>query len=196
MITNEYKAEVLESETVYQGFLKLVRYKLKHSLFGGGWSKPIIREVVERQHAVAVLMHDTKRDEIILVEQFRIGALNSNNPWVLELVAGLVEPGENPEDVARREAAEESGAVIKELKKIAHYYSSAGGSNEVTTIFCAETDTSEIGGVYGLDTENEDILVHKLSSHDFIAKLNTGEFNVASLVIAAQWFQNAIYKKH
>lgn len=195
MISNEYKVKIVESETIYTGFLTLVRHTLQHSLFGGGWSKTITREVLERRQAVAVLLYDSNRDEVVLVEQFRVGALSNDKPWMLELVAGLVEPGESPEEVARREALEESGVAIKSLKQIAHYYGSAGGSNEVTTLFFAEVDASSADGLHGLDDENEDILVRKLRSQEFISKLNAGELNTASLIIAAHWFQNAIYSK-
>ena len=189
---NEYKVEIIESETVYNGFLKLIRYSLKHTLFGGGWSNIMTRETLQRRHAVAILLHDPELNEIVLVEQFRVGALDSENPWMIELVVGLVEPGESAEEVARREAMEESGTDVQALQQIAHYYNSVGGTNEVTTVFYAGIDASDIGGVHGLKTENENILVRKYSTDDFLLMLKDGKLNTGSLVVAGQWLQNNI----
>ena len=181
------KVNILKSETAYDGFFKIVRYTIEHSLFGGGLSRPYTREVFERGHAVAVLMHDPVLNKIVLVEQFRIGAIDSDNPWLIELVAGIVEPGESAEDVAIREAEEESGASISGLELLCSYYNSAGGSSETTSIFYAEVDSSNIEGVHGLDVENEDIRVVKLDVHVFIDMLHKNEFKAASLVTAGYW---------
>ena len=166
------KVSILNQEILHDGFLKVSRYTLQRSMYDGGMSDPIIREVMERGHAVAVLMYDPKRDEVVVVEEFRIGAIHEDEPWVLGLVAGMVEEGEEAEDVARREAEEESGAVVRELEFIANYYCSAGGTTETTAVFYAEIDTSEVAGVHGLDGEREDIKVVKMPAPEFITSLS------------------------
>jgi len=182
------KFEILEKERVYDGYFKMLKYRLKHSLFKGGESEPFTRELLERGHAVAVLLHDPKRDEIVLVEQFRIGAIASDNPWLVELVAGMIEPGEQAEEVARREAEEECGAILSNLHFIADYYSTVGACSETTTLYYSQIDARQVGGIHGLDSENEDIRVVKMSTSKFIDKVRGNEFRSGSIVAAGFWF--------
>ncbi len=189
----EREVKVIEKAVVYDGFFKLLKYKITHSLFGGGMSKPYFREILERGDAVAVLLHDPNRNEIVLIEQFRVGAIESGKPWITELVSGMVEEGESAEDVARREAEEEAGAKVSELEFIARYYNSVGGSSETCTLYYAQVDTSNIDGVHGLDSENEDIKVIKFTTKEFCQYLLNSRFNTASLVTAGYWFLNNKY---
>lgn len=165
------------------------KYTLQRSMYDGGMSGPIIREVMERGHAVAVLMCDPTRDEIVVVEEFRIGAIHEDEPWVLGLVAGMIEEGEEAEDVARREAEEESGAVVRELEFIANYYCSAGGTTETTAVFYAEIDASKVDGVHGLEGESEDIKVVKMPAQEFIGSLSNPTLHTASLLVGGFWFK-------
>jgi ADP-ribose pyrophosphatase len=181
------KFEIIKSETVYSGFFKMLKYTVVHSLFKGGNCEPYSREILERGNAVAVLLEDPVRDEIVLIDQFRAGALESDNPWVMDLVAGMVEENETPEDVARREAEEESGAKVDALEIISTFYNSVGGSSERTVLYYAKIDASKVDGVHGLDHENEDIRVIKLSRRDFFEQLTSGKFRTASLVAAGYW---------
>ncbi len=183
------KYTILDQEIVYDGFFKMLRFKLQHELFRGGESQVFTRESLERGHAVAIFLYDPRRDEVILVEQFRVGAIASDSPWMVELVAGVIEAGEKPEDVARREAEEESGAEVSELEFVTRYYNSPGGSSETTSVYYAEVDAKNIEGHYGLDTENEDIRVIKLSADDFVKNLDDNLYVCGSLIIAGHWFQ-------
>ncbi len=187
---NRFK--ILAKETLYQGFFRMMKYQVQHDLYRGGESKPYSREVMERGHAVAVLLYDPDRDEVVLVEQFRAGAVDSQNPWLIELVAGIVEEGESLEDVAKRESLEECGATVNELKMIVKYFNSAGGSTETTTLFYAEIDSKNVNGIHGLDDENEDIKVIKLKKATFLDKLDRGEFVSGSLVMAGFWFKTYV----
>lgn len=188
------KFNIISKETVYDGFFKLLKYRVKHTLFNGGDSEAYSRELLERGHAVAVLLHDPVLDEIILVEQFRVGAIDSGNPWVIELVAGMVEPGELPEDVARREVKEECGAEVNELQFIADFYGSVGGCSEMTSVFYAAVDANNFDGVHGLSSENEDIRVVKMCSSEFIENIKNNVFCTSSLLTAGYWFM-ATYAK-
>ena len=101
--------EILSRENGFRGFLNIDIIRVKHKLFREGWSSTINREVLVREGAVGVLLFDPQRDEIILVRQFRVGLLDkTDTPWALELVAGMVESGEELEEVAVREVKEES----------------------------------------------------------------------------------------
>jgi ADP-ribose pyrophosphatase len=180
--------EIREQRTVFQGHFRVDRYRLRHQLHEGGWSREITREVFERGHAAAVLPYDPVRDEIVLIEQFRVGAYAAGfSPWLVEIVAGIIDPGETPEQVVRREAHEEAGLTIGEVEHIAHYLSSPGGASESVTLFCGRVDTATAGGIHGHPDEGEDILVRV---HPYAAvedMLRTASVSNAVTLIALQW---------
>lgn len=187
-----HQFEILDKKTGYSGFFRLEQYRLRHELFSGGWSPTITRECLERGHAVAVLLYDPDRDEVVLLEQFRIGALEfSGGPWLLEIVAGIIDhPGETPAEVAHREALEEAGCEPRELLPICHYLVSPGGTSESITLFCGRVDTATVlPGVRGVATENEDIQVHVVSRAEALAWLRTGRIHSAAPIIALQWLE-------
>ena len=164
------------------------RYRLLHTLFEGGWSEPISRELFERGHAVAVLLYDPREDALVMVEQFRIGALEcQTSPWFLEVVAGMVESGESEEAVARRESVEEAGCLIGRMERIAHYWVSPGGTSETMTLYCGEVDSTRAYGVHGLDHEGEDILVHVVPWEDLLVQWQQGKINSATPLLGVQW---------
>ena len=182
----EYKT--LEKKTVYDGFFKLENYKLQHSLFNGGWSKPIQRELFRRNDCVGVLLYDPKRDEVVLLEQFRVGPMvHMKQPWLLEIVAGGIEEGESKQEVAHREAYEEAGCKIEELVLINEFYTSPGGSSELLTLYCGKVNSENIEGVYGLEEESEDILVSTVSFDEVYALLEQGNIKSGIPIIAIQW---------
>ncbi|MEE8173042.1 MAG: NUDIX domain-containing protein [Alphaproteobacteria bacterium] len=180
--------EIIERETPFQGYFRIDKYKLRHRCFDGSWTQPIWREVFERGHAAAVLPYDPVRDAVVLQEQFRVGALDApGGPWMLEIVAGIIDLGEGIEEVARREALEEAGLVLQELLHIQDYLVSPGGTTERVSLFVGRADSSDAGGVFGLAQEAEDIRVRVLPFEQAMAELHGRPINVASLVIAMQW---------
>lgn len=182
--------QILGRERLYQGFLSVDRFLLKHRLFAGGMSESVSRELMVRKDAVAVLLHDPVMDAVVLVEQFRVGALDDKNtPWMLELVAGLMDSDEPPEQVARRECMEEANCELKSLQRIYEFYLSPGACNEKLYLYYAEVDARGVGGVHGLPEENEDIKVHVLSCETAFEILRTGQMNNAIGIIALQWLQ-------
>ena len=179
---------VLEREVGYQGFFRLDRLRLQHRLFDGGWSEPFTRELFERGDAVAVLPWDPVRDELILVEQFRAGALRGqDSPWMLELVAGIVAEGESDEHVAHREALEEAGCKMDRLVPIATFYPSAGACSEQIRTFMGRVVSAGVGEVHGLDDEHEDLLVHAIPRTQALRMLDANEINNGHTLIALQW---------
>lgn len=152
----------------------------------------ITRELFERGHAVAVLPYDPKTDKVLLVEQFRIGALNAaGGPWLYEIIAGMVNEGENEQDVAIREAQEEAGVALQQLEYITRFLVSPGGTSEEVSLFCAKADLQNSEGVYGLDEEGEDIRAFSMSFAEAWYLLERGEVNSASAIIALQWLKMA-----
>lgn len=186
--------DVIVSETVpgYRGFFSLDTLTLKHRRFAGGWSATFTRELFLRDPAAGVLLYDPERDEVVLVEQFRVGALPAANregssPWLLELVAGILAPQESAEELVRREAMEEAGCEVAQVEHIVDYYNSPGGSNEWISLFCGRIDARKAGGIHGLEEENEDIRVHVLSFTQAWQDLQRGRMNNAMAIIALQW---------
>lgn len=181
--------EVAEQERICDGFFKISRLTIRHALFEGGVVE-VVREQFQRDDAVCVLLFDPVRDAIVLVEQFRVGALNRpDSPWLLELVAGIVEPGETPDDVAQRESVEEAGAHIYDIVPITRYLPSAGGSDEYIELLCARVDSGDVGGVHGLAHEGEDILVHVLPFAEVCEMVADTTIDNAATIIAVQWLQ-------
>ncbi len=183
------KFKLITQQTPHQGFFKLHVYTLQHQLFAGGWSAIFKREVLARGHAVAVLLHDPQTDHILLIEQFRPGALaDPNGPWMLEIIAGMVEEGESDGDVAKREALEEAGCTVSTVEHVLDYYPSAGGSDETISIYYANLDLSNsTPGIYGLENENEDIRTHIIPTATAMEWLHAGKIKASMTIIALQW---------
>jgi ADP-ribose pyrophosphatase len=187
-----HRFEVLDKSICYSGFFRMEKYRLRHELFSGPWSPEIVRECLERGHAVAVLPYDPDHDRIVLLEQFRVGALEfPGGPWLLEIVAGIIDhPGETTEDVARRETTEEAGCELLDLIPICHYLVSPGGTSESITLFCGRVDASTVTpGVRGVACEHEDIGVHVVSRAEALDLLHSGRINSAAPIIALQWLE-------
>ncbi|EPS6959099.1 TPA: ADP-ribose diphosphatase [Klebsiella aerogenes] len=182
--------EIIARETLYRGFFSLDLYRFRHRLFNGGMSGEVTREIFERGHAAVLLPFDPVRDEVVLVEQIRIAAYDtSESPWLLEMVAGMIEEGETVEDVARREALEEAGLEVGRTKPILSYLASPGGTSERLSILVGEVDASTAKGIHGLAEENEDIRVHVVSREQAYRWVEEGKIDNAASVIALQWLQ-------
>jgi ADP-ribose pyrophosphatase len=182
------KVEIIEAKTVFQGYFRVDAYRLRHSLHRGGMSGEIRREVFERGHAVSVLPYDPARREVVMLEQFRVGAYAAGtDPWLMEVVAGIIGEGETVEEVARREVKEETGLEVRDLFLAARYLASPGGTSESVTHFVAWVDASGAGGIHGLDHEDEDIRVVPMAVPDALALLDDGRPDNAQALIALQW---------
>ncbi|MEE4193436.1 MAG: NUDIX domain-containing protein [Halieaceae bacterium] len=181
---------VLADEDAYRGHYRMRRITLEHRRFDGGWSEPVSRELFERGDAVGVLLWDPVRDELVMLEQFRVGAIRgADSPWMLELVAGVVEPGESDADVAHRETAEESGLPLTALEPIVTFFPSPGGCSEQVRLFVGRVDSADAGGVHGCDNEGEDILVHRLARAEVMAMLDADRINNGHTLVALQWLR-------
>ncbi len=181
----------IESRDVaYQGFYNIDAVSYSRSMHSGDMSDVISCELFVRGDVVGVLPYDPVRDEVALIEQFRIGAMNNTpDPWLVQIIAGMIDTDESPDQVAIREAQEEAGITIGDVTLIAHYLASPGASPEENYIFYAETDLSQIGGTHGLLEEDEDILVKVVSAKQAIAMLDAGEIRNALSVVALQWLK-------
>ncbi|EJG0012635.1 ADP-ribose diphosphatase [Vibrio parahaemolyticus] len=181
--------EIISKESVFEGFFKMVKYRFKHKLFAGGWSDVVEREMFERGHAAAMLPYDPKTDQVVIIEQIRIGALEHEHPWQLEIVAGMIDRDESAEEVIRREAEEEAGITVGRVASVTSYYPSSGGCSEKLDVFVGEVDASKAHGIHGLDYEDEDIRVHVLSREQAYQWVKDGIFENGASIIALQWLQ-------
>jgi ADP-ribose pyrophosphatase len=180
--------EVLQRETCFKGFYRLDRLHLRHRQFAGGMGPQLSRELFVRHDAVCVLPYDPQRDSVVLLEQFRVGAMDkSANPWLLELVAGLIDKDEQPEEVAHREAEEEADLQLTALWPITQYYPSPGGSDERVHLYVGRCSSEGVGGVHGLAEEGEDIRVHVWPLEDALQAVKDGRIDNAASIIALQW---------
>jgi ADP-ribose pyrophosphatase len=179
--------EVQGEKQAYDGFFQVKALSLRHRLFAGGWSDVMQRELFYRRPVGAVLPYDPLRDEVVLIQQFRVGAMEQENPWLVEIVAGITEPNETVEAMIYREAQEEAGVQLLELVKLYEYWVSPGGSTEKLTLFCGRVDASLANGIHGLAHENEDIKVVVMPCQAAIEAINTGAINNSATIMALQW---------
>lgn len=185
---NDY--EITKRDVLYQGFFRLVRHHIRHLKFDQTWSNEFSREILERPSAVAVLPYDPVLDQVVLIEQFRPGAItNPQSPWMIEVIAGIYSPQDNPDQVVKRESSEEAGLELLDIYKIYEYFVSPGGSDEYLTLYCGRVDASNAGGIYGLDDENEDIRAFALPLDEAIELMREGNIKTAPVIIALQWLQ-------
>ncbi|NUF26462.1 ADP-ribose pyrophosphatase [Gilliamella bombicola] len=181
----------LTKRILYKGFFSLFEYRFQYRKFDGSMSEVVSREILERGHAVVLLAYDAKRDEVVLIEQIRIAAIETQeSPWMLELIAGMMDhENESFEEVAKREAMEEAGVVIGRCKPIISYLASPGGLTEQLHILVGEVDSSTAKGIHGLAEENEDIKVHVVSRNQAYQWVKDGLINNAASIIALQWLE-------
>ncbi len=181
---------ILEKTEPYQGFIRIDQWSIQFPLFEGGMSPPVLREVASRPNAVAVLLYDPDQKKVVMIEQFRAGALgNVQSPWVLEVVAGVIESRDTPEQAAAREVFEETGLKVLSLIPICEYLPSPAILSEKVFLYCAMIQAPQSGGVFGLAEESEDIKVHVFSVEEAFEALTLGHIVSAPAWIALQWLQ-------
>ena len=191
MLFNKKDVFNLTKRILYKGFFSLLEYRFQYRKFDGSVSEMVTREILERGHAVVLLAYDDKRDEVVLIEQIRIAAIDTqDSPWMLELIAGMMDhENESTEEVARREAMEEAGIVVGQCKPIISYLASPGGLTEQLHVLVGQVDSSTAKGLHGLAEENEDIKVHVVSREQAYKWVEEGVINNAASIIALQWLQ-------
>ena len=184
--------EIISKSVEYEGHFKVLDQKLRFKMFAGSWSEIIKREIVIRPAAVVVLLYNPMEDTILLVEQFRPGAVGHSNvdsPWLLEPVAGLIEINHTIEETAIREVKEEAGCEVLDLIPVRQYLAYPGVSNEMVYVFCGKINTNKTGGLYGLLSEAEDIKAHLLPVNEVFKLLGNNKMFNASGIIALQWLK-------
>ena len=185
-----YHWKLEKHEVLFEKYFRLEEYSISHELFAGGQSEVFTREIFERGTVVAILPYDPERRKVVLIEQFRAGAIHDNDtPWLMECVAGVVESGEAEDEVAIRESQEEAGCEIKQLHPICKYYVSPGGTTETCALYCGIVDSEGVGGIHGLAEENEDIRVEVVDAEQAFQWVRDGVIKSSSTIMALQWLE-------
>jgi ADP-ribose pyrophosphatase len=191
---NRDDVELLERQTLFQGWLRLERHRLRHALFQGGQSRVFTREVFIRHAAVALLPYDPVTDRVCLIEQFRCGlyaggAITKESPWSIEMVAGLMDKSEAPEDVAKREAVEEAGLTVKRIHAMPGGFTMPGSCDEFFHFFVGEVDLPDTESkIFGLVEEDENIKTHIISRFEAISWMDSGKIRNLPTLYALSWF--------
>ncbi len=186
----QYRFNLLQTDLCHDGFFRLERHRLEHECYRGSTVGPIDRELLLRGSCVVVLPYDPARDRVVLLEQFRVGAIRDpNGAWLVEVVAGICEPGESLEEVAHRELGEEVGCTARDMKRVTDFYLSPGGSDEVATLFFANVDSEGVEGIHGLGSEGEDIRVFGRDRATAMHEVYAGRIRSAPAIIALQWLE-------
>ena len=184
------EVDVLKARQPYTQYFAVAEHDLRFPLFGGGMSETVTRAAFLSGDAVTLLPYDPVRDRVLVIEQFRFGIYmrGDPSPWSLEPVAGRIDPGEDPETAARREAIEEAGLSVGELHRIGAYYPSPGALTEHLVSYVGIADIpDDATGIGGEASEAEDILSHIVSFQDLMGLVDSGEAANGPLILSAQW---------
>ena len=162
---------------------------LKYKKYDGNWSNEIKREIFGGAQVSAILPYDPKKRKIVLIQQFRAGTIfKDSENYLDEIVAGIIDPGETPEDTAKRECLEETGCEVNNVRSIQGYFPAPGSSESFYNLFIGEVIAPDKETIRGLENENEDILVKSYSFDEVKAKMKKKEILNGLTLIALQWF--------
>ena len=179
--------DIQNDEVAWRGFFEVRRLRLAHRRYEGGWMRDVGRELFVRHRAAAALLYDDAHDCVVMVEQFRVGALACESPWCLEMIAGIADKDEPVGDLVVREAKEEAGCTITALRPLYTYLPSPGGSNECLEMFIARVDCTQVEAVAGLADEHEDIKTYVVPRVQLMELMEAGRLGNAATLIALQW---------
>ena len=176
-------------EFLFRGFIQVEKVSFRHRLFNQPDYSPVIqRELIHRPEAAGVLLYNDQQQRFALIEQFRVGALNdSESAWQLEVIAGVLDGDEAPEDCIRRESLEESGCEVQHLQHLFSFYPSAGACSEFFHLYAAEVEVPKRGGIFGTPDEGENIQLHLFDYSEVGTLLRNGRLRNAPVIMALQW---------
>ncbi|EEX11041.1 tellurite resistance protein [Ruegeria lacuscaerulensis ITI-1157] len=173
----------------YVDYFGMEELELQHRQFDGTMGPVLHRSALMQGSAVVVLPYDPKRDRVLLVEQFRapVFLIDDPEPWMWEPVAGMIDPGETPEQAAYREAEEEAHIRLSGLEYAGGAYSSSGSSTEYVHLFIGLGDLTRTISNGGLASEGEDIRSQILSYEAFMDLVDQHGFKDLPLLTLAHW---------
>ena len=187
--------KIINKKNLYSGFFSLNKYEFIHQKHDGNWTGKVEREIFGGAHVSTLLPFDPIKKEIILIQQFRAGVLSRyNEEYLYEIVAGIIDINEKPEDTAKRECLEETGCKVKKILPIQNYFPAPGSSESYYHLFLGEIDSFKGERIRGLEKENEDILVKAFKIEQVRKMLKDKKILNGLTLIALQWFFLEFYK--
>ena len=189
------KYKIINKKNLYSGFFSLNKYEFSHKKHDGEWTGIVGREVFSGAHVSTLLPYDPIKKEIILIQQFRAGVLSRyDEDYLYEIVAGIIDEGENPEETARRECFEETGCEVKKIHPIQSYFPAPGSSESYYHLYLGEIQAFDGERIRGLEKENEDILVKSFKIDEVRQMLREKKIINGLTLVALQWFFLEYYK--
>jgi ADP-ribose pyrophosphatase len=186
------KVIVEKKRNILDDFFKVEEAYLRFELFDGQMSQLVRRINLERGDSVAILIFNQTTDKLILINQFRYSTYQNGHGWIIETIAGMVDPGEEPEQSAKREVEEETGLHIDTLEHISTFYLSPGGSSERIFLYYSEVsgDRAKYQETGGLIGSGENIKAVEMTLAEALAKIKSGEIMDAKTVLGIYWLEN------
>ncbi len=189
------KYKIINKKNLYSGFFKLKKLEFIHQKHDGSWTNRINREIFSGAHVSTLLPYDPVRKEIVLIQQFRAGVISRyDNDYLYEIVAGIIDKNESPEETAIRECLEETGCNVNKIAQIHSYFPAPGSSESYYHLFLGEINSFEGERVMGLESENENILVKSYKVDQVRNMLKKKKIKNGLTLIALQWFFLEYYK--
>jgi ADP-ribose pyrophosphatase len=189
------KYKILNKINLYSGFYSLNKYEFIHQKHDGEWTDKVQREVFSGAHVSTLLPYDPIKKEIVLIQQFRAGVISRyDDDYLYEIVAGIIEEGENAEETAKRECLEETGCEVKKITPIQGYFPAPGSSESYYELFLGEIISFDGVRIKGLESENENILVKSFKINEVKEMLKNNQITNGLTLIALQWFFLEYYK--
>ena len=189
------KYKIINKKNLYSGFFSLNKYEFIHEKHNGEWTSAVEREVFSGAHVSTLLPYDPIKKEIILIQQFRAGVLSRyDENYLLEIVAGIIDEGENSEETAIRECFEETGCEVKKIYPIQSYFPAPGSSESYYHLYLGEIQAFDGERIKGLEKENEDILVKSFKIDEVRQMLKEKKITNGLTLVALQWFFLEHYK--
>ena len=181
------KIDIVEKKLLSDNWYHLHRVTFDYT-GSNGQTVRLDREVYDRGNGATILLYDQRRDVVVLVRQFRMPAyLNGHSGWMIETPAGLLD-GDHPEEAIRREAIEETGYQVREVRFLFKCFMSPGAVTELVHFFVASIDIEDrVSAGGGLDEESEDIEVLEVKLSDALAMIETGEIHDGKTIMLLQW---------
>jgi nudix-type nucleoside diphosphatase (YffH/AdpP family) len=186
------KVSIERKSYILDDFFKVEEAYLHFEQFNGQMSPLVRRLKLERGNSAAVLVFNRSTGKLILISQFRYPTYRDSHGWTIEAIAGMVDPGETPEESARREVQEETGLNIERFEHITTFYPSPGGSSEQIYLYYSEVsgEQAKYKKTSGLLASGEDIKVVELTLAEALAKIKTGDILDAKTIIGIYWLEN------
>lgn len=184
---------ISKRERLHDGYRKIDRYSFTHRSMNpdaDAWLPDMQREMCRMSEVAVVLLYHPESDSVLLSRQFRLGAVlrSEDDPFMIECAAGCVDDDETPEQAARRESFEETGAEVVDIEYIGHGFPSAGSTDEECYFYCARIAAIPAQRYHGLAEEGEEIETFTVKTDEIAALIDHNKVHNSNALILLNWF--------